>query len=250
MKIIINKLHRKIKSQISLIKIKIKERKHQKRLKYLYLRKKESDTLIIVFSAFTGNVRRYNYVKALKDVCADRLYILDDFGVKGSYYLFENGEIHPQNLVRSLIKRITCEKKYKKIITVGSSKGGTCAIYFGLEFNANEIYSGACQYNLGSYLHREDHEDIFKGMMGENAGDVEARILNETMPEQIKKYSNANSLIHIVYSKQDLTYERQLVDLMNCLKQNNVSYIEKEYFFENHDEIGIYFIKYLNERLK
>lgn len=238
------------KSLLTQSKIKLREKKHNKRLKYLYFNKKENNTLIIVFSAFSGNVRRYNYVRALSDVKADRLHILDDFGVKGSYYLFENGEKYPQDLVRSLIKKITVKKKYKKIITLGSSKGGTCAIYFGLEFNACEIYSGACQYNLGSYLHREDHEVIFKGMMGERAGEEEAKLLNEIMPKQIQKYNNANSLVHIVYSKLDLTYERQLVDLMNCLKKNNINYIEKEYFFEKHDDIGIYFIEYLNEKLK
>lgn len=242
------KIIKKIKTLLMLINIKLHEQTYKNRLKYLFKPQKGSDALIIVFSAFTGEKRRYNYIKTLKDIKCNKLFILDNFGVKGSYYLYENGEDYPKNLVISLIKNIINKIQPKRIITTGSSKGGTAAIYFGLEIGATEIYSGACQFNLGSYLHRKDHEDIFQGMMGGGAGDAQAQALNSIIPEQIHKHKGKKPTVYVVYSKKELTYERQIIDLLKSLTDANIPIIEKEYDFEDHDEIGVYFGKYMKKQ--
>lgn len=56
--------------------------------------------------------------------------------------------------------------KYKRTYYAGSSKGGTAAIYYGVKNNATAVFSGACQYNLGTYLSIDKHRDIFQSMMG------------------------------------------------------------------------------------
>ena len=61
------------------------------------------------------------------------LFILDDFGYRGSYYWYENGSDKPRLLVEGLVSDVMRKGKYKSLITIGSSKGGTCAIYFGLK---------------------------------------------------------------------------------------------------------------------
>lgn len=74
------------------------------RLKYLY-EKNNSDELIIVFSAFE-TVRKYNYMKTLSKSKIDKLFIMDTFGYKGSYYWYENGSDLPKVLVSKLIEQI------------------------------------------------------------------------------------------------------------------------------------------------
>lgn len=230
----------------NLIKIKLKERRYKGVLNYLYYRKKSS-TLIIVFSAFTGKKRRYNYVKGLADSKYDRLYILDPWGDRGSYNLFENGENYPEVYTSSLISEIITQNNYTTIITAGSSKGGTCSIYYGLKHGASKIIAGACQYNLGTYLHREDHEHIFKGMMGRDAGQKEADFLDSVMPLMLEQHANSQVVVYLLYSKAELTYQRQIIDLIKKLHECNITLKEKVESFEKHEDVGYYFLPYLKQ---
>ena len=139
---------------------------------------------------------------------------------------------------------------YKRIVTAGSSKGGTCAIYYGLNHHADEIFSGACQYNLGSYLHRPDHEDIFKAMMGQDASEKECKLLNDIMPKCLENHSNCHSKVHVFYSKKELTYERQIIDLLAKLKECNIPFYEIESDFENHEDVGKPFLAYMLQNIQ
>lgn len=238
----------KLRKIIFLLKIKLREKKYRNILPYLYF-KSNSDTLLIVFPAFGGNKRRYNYLKAFSDYPIDKLYILDVFAYKGSYFLYEDGTEKPRLITEALIGDILSKKKYKTIITAGTSKGGTCAIYFGLKFGAKEIFSGACQYNLGTYLHRPDNEKIFKSMMGINAGEEEMEKLQNVMPSILEKHRGCTTKIHILYSTEELTYQRQIVDLLAKLKECNMNYIEKVETFTKHNDVGKYFIPYITKVL-
>lgn len=88
-----------------LLKIKLKERTFKGKVKYLFFNNGSKD-LLIVFSGFSGEHRRYNYVKGLWNINVDKLYILDTFAYMGSYYLYENGNNGPERLVKSLIDKI------------------------------------------------------------------------------------------------------------------------------------------------
>lgn len=239
---------KQIKKLANVIYIKLHEKRYQNRLRYLFCNN-NSDVLFVIFPAFTGEKRRYNYIKGLMGYKVDKLFLLDDFGVKGSYLLFEDGKDTPRKLTIGLLSQAINKKKYGKIFFMGTSKGGSCAIYYGLEFNVNYIFAGACQYNLGSYLHREDHEDIFKGMMGQNASQHEADTLNKIMPDQIEKYSGNNSFIFNIYSEKELTYQRQIIDLNKKMNECNMKHENIILDFENHDDVGIHFLQYINKHL-
>lgn len=158
----------RLKSMILKWGFKLMERKHEGRLKYLFQKKPRTKTLAIVFSGFSEKPV-YNYVKTLRNLDADRLFLLDDFAYRGSYYMYANGSNQPEQLVQTLINKIIGGGKYNYIITLGSSKGGTCAIYYGLEVGANDIYAGSCQYHIGSYVDSPEHQRVFKSMMGDDA---------------------------------------------------------------------------------
>lgn len=80
------------------------ERTYNNRLKYIW-QKNGSNTLVISFSGFT-EVPSYNYIRTLSKVKYDKLYILDDFGVRSCYYWFENGDDLPRRLVRGFIRQV------------------------------------------------------------------------------------------------------------------------------------------------
>ncbi len=56
---------------------------NNRKIKYLFF-KKNSDELIISFSGFSGENEKpkYNYVKTLKNIEKNQIYILDNFGYK------------------------------------------------------------------------------------------------------------------------------------------------------------------------
>lgn len=240
----INKVRKTLKALLSRVFFACKERKFKKRLKYLFYNN-NSETLLIIFSAFSKTDNRsYNYVRSLSNLRFDKLYILDVWGYKGSYYLFENGCNSPEIDVTLLIKEKMCKKKYGHVYTAGTSKGGTAAIYYGLKFNVEKIFAGACQYNLGTYLY-PNHIEIFKAMMGNDAGEEEVRKLNEVMRVHIRNHSDVKTIIYLIYSKNEHTYKDDIVGLLQQLKSCNYKIVEAEYNFSNHNDVGIYFKDYM-----
>lgn len=205
---------------------------------------------LLFFSAFgSSNIRTYNYVKSLKGCKVDRLYILDPWGYKGSYNLFEDGDDYPWCTTNQLIVNIISKMGYKRVITAGSSKGGSCALFFGLENRVDEIIVGACQYNIGTYVTRKEFLDIFYGMMGKNAGEEEKVMLDSLIGKALDKVKAGNYLskIHVLFSKKELTYERQIKDLLVKLEEDKFPTVIIEEYFEDHSDVGKYFGPYLRK---
>lgn len=92
-----------IKSILMRLYFAVNERKFQGREKYLF-QKNHSKTLAIIFSGFSEKPV-YNYVKTLRNWKADKLFILDDFAYRGSYYWYGNGSKEPMILTQSLINQ-------------------------------------------------------------------------------------------------------------------------------------------------
>ena len=175
-------------------------------------------------------------------------------GELGSYNLFENGSDYPWRITQTLINVILRKGRYLRVYTAGTSKGGTCAIYYGLLFRVNEVFSGACQYNLGTYLWREEFRKIFYGMMGKGTGKNEVAVLNQIIKQKIKECKGNDTIIHVFYSKKELTYERQIVDLLHDLDTYGIPHLKIESDFEKHEDVASPFVQYvfnyLGERLQ
>lgn len=238
----------KLTKAIHILKNKIRLSFKEKRLgklKYLY-EQNGSDELIIVFSGFGSSVRKYNYMKTLKDSTIDKLFILDVWGYRGSYYWFEKGKDEPNKSVSKLIESI--RGGYKSIYTAGSSKGGTCAIYYGLKYDVDEVYASACQYHVGKYLNTEKHKKILQGMMGKHFTAEDVQRLNDELPDMIREKSHSSTVVNLYYSKKDNTYEKHIVDLKNDLSAAGIRYTTTEDDYVNHGENGIFFSKHLKTR--
>ena len=152
------------------------------------------------------------------------------------------------HLIEELLQSIL-EKKYSKVITLGSSKGGSCAILYGLKIGANDIYSGACQYYIGSYLNTVAHKSIFEGMMGKGAGIEQERVLNSVLPDCLSSFSGDNTLIHLFYSKKEHTYEEHIAPLIKDLNTFNIPHTDTVVDFTEHAEVGKHFGPYIKQEL-
>ncbi len=220
--------------------------------KFLFYEKETNKVLLIVFSALNPNdkKRTYNYVRSLNIDTVDKLYILDIWGYRGSYYVYEQGNSTPEIITSRIIEKTFKSKSYKYVITAGTSKGGSAAIYYGLKYKVNEIWTGANQFHIGKFLWKEERRRIFYGMMGEKHVEENIKILNELLPNIIKNCNKKEVKINLVFSKKDLTYERQLVDMITLFKDEGYNLNLYEENFENHDDVGKCFPRILLKRLE
>ena len=237
-----------LRSLLTKVFIKTHERTFENRLKYLFL-KNHSDTLVVVFSGFS-ETPRYNYIRTLKGFKFDKLFLLDDFAYRGSYYWYQNGKDFPKRLAENLVLQIVNGGGYKRVITMGSSKGGTCAIYYGLKIGATDIYAAACQYHIGEYLNTDNHQRIFKEMMGSGAGEKEQAVLDNEMPQCLQRNAGSKSKIHLFYSTVEHTYKDHTVDLISDLDKYHISHTDTTAQFATHSEVGKHFPSWIKEQLK
>ncbi len=245
---------RKAKTAYNILKYRLLEKvfkdKEGGQIKYLYFNKRNQRSLLICFSAFPpGNMPVYNYVNGFQKLPLDRLYIADTFGFRASYYLYEHGENKPEILTCALIDHILKLKNYQHIYTAGTSKGGTCAIYYGLRYNARDIFAGACQYYLGNYLSVPVHIPILQAMM-DSTEEVVIQRLNEVMPNLLESYSHSKTVIHLIYSKKEPTYKDHIQYLIEKLDKCHIPFEEIELNFEKHNDVGLYFLPVVNEFFK
>lgn len=230
---------RSIAKKIFLLSLWPYEHIFKNRIKYVYLKRK-SNVLAIVFSGLDtyDNKRVYNYIKGLRNIPADFLFLSDPFGFRGSYYWKESGYLDPFKLTQELIKHIIGKGRYDTIVTLGTSKGGSAAIIHGIQINATIILAGACQFKIGSFL--KDFPEVFEGMTGRKPEKENILSLDEEFQDLIRKITKRTQLI-LLYSTKEPTYYNHTIHLLDFLKKNAIPYQEIIRDFELHGETGAYF---------
>lgn len=237
--------------------IVLREKKYgvgYKKIKYL-LQKNPSDTLIVVFSGFSAENEKpkYNYVRSLRKVLVNKLFILDDFGYgqRGTYYLGEDGVFFVEELVDQLISNLKKSLNVQRLICLGSSKGGSAAIYYGFKHKAKWVIAGAPQFYIGDYLKVGSHKEILKKIMG-SLSDQSIEYLNQLLPNAIKN-SDLSTEVFLHYSTNDkYTYEKHVIDLIAALDAKGIKVHHHIDDYKNHNDVAISFpgfaTKVLNEK--
>ena len=146
---------------------------------------------MVVFSSCTrrGIKARYNYMRTLAKVNANKLFILDDFAAdhRGSYYLGYDQTYSEEKATIGLINHIKKNLGTDKLICCGSSKGGDSSIDFGLQYEDS--------YKQKIYMHFSDKEHTYTehikdllGCFNENGYNVECDIADYTNHSDISYY--------------------------------------------------------------
>lgn len=243
----IQKYRKKARSAFLQLYIRMTEKKYE-RLRYLLQTNRLSDTLVVCFSGFgNGGVAKYNYINTLKSVNVNKLFILDNFGYKrqGSYYLGEKGDWFLPNMIIALIKKVQTEKNIKHVVMVGSSKGGSAALFYSIKMEAEACIIGAPQYFLGDYLNIDKHLPILEGIMG-NTLSESIEQLNCVMRDCVQSDPKRKPKVYIHYSPKEHTYPEHIVDMIGELECCGYTVIEDAgYNYTEHRDVAKYFPKYL-----
>ena len=223
-------------------------------IKYVFFEgQADNEHLIVVFSGFgtpgAAYQIAYHYMRTLKDIDCNKLFILDNYGPRGCYYLGEGGTFEVETSVASLITYYInkYDIKLKNTIAAGSSKGGSSALYFGLKYNFGHIIIGAPQIFIGDYVTSTSKETA-DFMFGVDHGKDIVEKYDRLIPLQLNK--EIIPTISILSGKKDVQYDLHVVPLIKMCEQNNI-HVDLELVdqINRHGDIPIYYTKFLIDRL-
>lgn len=206
--------------------------------------------LIIIFSAFPkiDKPPAYNFINVLKDTDANKLYILDDFGGRASYYLCQNKDFAIERSVIELIRKVKKDLNIINTIAVGSSKGGYASLYYGIKYGFNHIIAASPQFFVGNYLNDQSNSsDVTKFMVG-GSSEEDKKFLNQLLPEVIF-YSQFKPNIYIHLGKGEYHYTEHVLPMTKLLDYKGVDLEVDLGDYNHHNDVAIHFPSILIEKL-
>lgn len=217
---------------------------HQQKVRYLF-EKGKNQHLVVIFSGFPqeNQKAKYNYIKTLKHVNANKLFILDDIGPnqRGAYYLGYHHDFSFALAVETLILKVKKDYHITKVIHCGSSKGGYAAMYFALRTQGDVVISGAQQYYLGNYLFYNHNKPIYTYLTGSD-DEKDVGFLNNLLKDSIE-LAIFKPRVYLHYSIHEHTYHEHIHDLIMDLRKHHFPLDLDEHGYEHHHEVANYFPK-------
>lgn len=217
---------------------------------YLY-RRGASEDLVVVFSAFASGLKpTYNYVRSLWSLTsAHLLFIRDDFvnlPSGGAYYIGSKGDSHGQDAVLDLIRAIREKCGAKRVIGVGSSKGGTAALLFGCMLPMDAIIIGAPQYYIGTYMreHKPDSLALLATSSGGTPTAEDIAFLDAIVPQAVRACKTPPR-VYIHYSDQEHTYQEHIADMLRDFQECDFPITEDVADYAKHTDVSLYYQPYL-----
>ncbi len=221
-------------------------------IKYLFQKSYTTTTnLVIIFSAFPtkGSQPRYNFVRTLSEFDCNKLFILDDFGSRASYYLCEKKDFAIERSVISLIRSIIEENQIDTVISAGSSKGGYAALYYGIKYGFDHILAASPQYYLGDYLLDQTNSQDVTNFMSGSSGADDHQFLNEIMPNMIEQTQNKPEIfIHL--GKDEPHYENHVKPLIAKLEEMQIPFDLDLGNYSKHSDVGKFFPSIFKDKIR
>lgn len=213
---------------------------------------KLKDRLLVVFSAISPHYSFvYNYMKSLEDVPCNKLFILDDFGDQGSYYIGRNRDYSIETAVSSLIQYIMAKHNilHKNVTALGSSKGGYSALYYGLKYHFGNVIAGGPQSKIGDFLIKQaKHENVAVYIAG-SAEEGDLHYLNGLIFRLLEQPNDASPNIHLYVGSGDHHYKNHVIPIFDQLKHKGYHvHLDVEQNI-NHNDLRTHFPPFLRKKL-
>lgn len=217
--------------------------KSAKEIKYVFKPSKiKSKHLVVVFSGFNpkGTSPAYNYIRTLQSLQVNKLFILDDYGERGCYYLGKNRLFDIESSVVSLITLIANENSvpHENIICCGSSKGGYASLYFGIKYGFGHVIVGAPQTRLGNYLYLAKEYPTLEFIAG-NRSEESLNFLDELLFNVVNNAKKVpNIVIHV--GSGDHHYKGHVIPFKEHLDRLGFKCSLDIKDYQNHGNVSYY----------
>jgi hypothetical protein len=224
--------------------------KSHRDLRYHFIEAKDpicAKKLVVVFSAISPKYTyNYNYMTTLASAPMNQLYILDDFGDQGSYYIGHNRDHLIETSVISLILHIVSKLQItlKDVLLMGSSKGGYSALYYGIKYSMGTVLSLGPQTRLGDFL-SEGHPNVAEYIANGNwEGNV--YYLNELLYRLVEENRDTLPEIHLMVGNTDSHWENHVLPFTKHLEQKDIFFTLDLIDNVNHSELKDISSAYIN----
>ncbi|WP_257392412.1 hypothetical protein [Bacillus vallismortis] len=173
----------------------------------------------------------YSLIDGLRYYNCRKIYIKDNFGELGSFYIGLNGSTNIYSAVQEfLMKKISEYKILKKDVTFyGGSKGGYASLAHGFDLGVGNIVSAIPQFKLFDYISRWKPImfDVFPTAVNDSIKDYYNNFLKTKI---VKGYNKPN--VFIVTSRKDELFEDHVVPLIETLRESGC----RPHVWENNEE--------------
>jgi hypothetical protein len=188
-------------------------------------------------------------MKTLDGIGTNKLFILDDFGSQGAYYIGKNKDYSIETSVAALIHYIMAKHGilHKNVIMAGSSKGGFAALYFGIKYSAGAVIAGGPQSRLGTYLVDESKQTDIAEYVAGGSGNPDGLFLNRLMEAVLEQPADVSPAIHLYVGSKDDHFRNHVLPLYEVLKNKGFQASLKVEEEVNHADLKVYFPFYLKQ---
>ncbi|MBB1198989.1 hypothetical protein EGM70_01540 [Enterobacteriaceae bacterium 89] len=202
--------------------------------------------LLIVMSGFNvPDPTIYDFTQVLGHCDSHLLWIKDDFAGLPAYYLCQDMSFGVENNVSQLINGVIQFLNCRQVSIVGSSKGGSAALYYGVKHNLANIVSVVPQFRIGSYVATGSYwENVGRHMMGEIT-DQNIDLLNHKLPLMLTTAKNTAQNIYMFTSTGDYQYESEIKPHLSCFERYNRFNLitSQSSLITEHNQVANYNIK-------
>ena len=178
-------------------------------------------SLIVVFSSLGRDYDfTYNYRTALQGSESHRLFLLDDFGTRGSYYFSDHRDMTIYHDVQKFLAEIINKLgiAMDRVTFAGSSKGGTGALIHGVGLGVGQIIVGAPQVFPGSYL-QDNALPVLDFIAGGADGDAR-KWLDNAVISRISRPPSGTS-VRILVGEKDHHWKRHIRPLLELTESHD-----------------------------
>ena len=190
-------------------------------------------------------------MRSLADAGCHRLYVMDDLGARGCYYLGANGDFFVERSVVELIAHVAGELGLdtSEVVTAGTSKGATAAVYYAVKHGYAAAIVGAPQTYIASYLTRQTRASDVAELIAGNLSEPSLEALDRLVFETVRASPHRPELAFYT-SEKDLHYRRHLVPLLELLAECGYSAAVTMGDYDRHSAVGVPYSEFLAERVK
>ncbi|WP_335974853.1 hypothetical protein [Streptomyces sp. CA2R106] len=190
--------------------------------------------LVVVFANFHAPEDFGFAYGVLDGLRANVLWIRDRFDGKCSYYLCRGMDFSIESAVAALISKVMrfLSLTPADCTLIGSSKGGSAALYFGLRYGFRNILASAPQFAIGSYVMTEQ-PGAAQYMMGRDVSAENVRVLDSVIPEAVRGGIGRSSNIYLFSAPADEQYGEQIEPYLDLFRD----YQNFNFFFADSPSI-------------
>jgi hypothetical protein len=205
--------------------------------------------LIAMFSGFhLAGQAKYNYVNALDGTPAHRVYVLDDFGPRGCYYIGAGKDRFVERSIVAMLEDLLAELGLDRsqLVLTGSSKGGTAALYLGVR-HGFRVVAAAPQSRIATYCVKESRAAAVARLIAGGLYDADFAWLDDIVFEAIRE-SEHRPPIELLTSAHDRHHDSHVVPLIAMLRELGYPLDVTMSDYLRHNEVGAAFTRLLRQR--